>query len=265
MTMPRTNKLPGFEGVNAGNTATLRIPRGFTYHQLKVEYSGVTLAQLTEIRVVINGDVKQRYKGADFLDKYNQYEGRNAASGIFVLDFNRYNLRTRDAEETTALGTGAPEDPTPINSLSLEIDIDSGATSPSLKATARRTGPRFAGLVKEVKNFVYSPASSGEFDIVDLPRGPLINKIVLQNADITRVQIERDDTVIFDRTKAENELEQSDGVRVPDTDWFVVDPTELGNGSDSIITDGVQSLNVKLFMSAGGQVPVLVEYLAPID
>jgi hypothetical protein len=261
MTMPRTARLPGIEGNSAGNTAVLRIPRGRTYHQLFMEYSGVTLAQMTEIRLVINGDVRSRYKGADFLDELDIFEGRDAASGVLTIDFDRYNMRAKDAEELTAIGTGAPNDPTPITSISLEVDIDGDATAPLFTFTARTTPAQPAGLIKAVKNFTYNPTGAGEYDIVDLPLGPVINRLVLQNADITRVQVERDDTIIFDRTKALNAVIQADGIRVPDSDWFVIDPTEFGNGSSGIVTGAVQSFNVKLYISSGGAVPLLVEYL----
>ncbi len=261
MTMPRTARLPGVEGNSPGGTAVLRIPRGRTYHRLFMEYSGVTLAQMSEIRLVINGDVRARFKGASLVDKVNQFEGRAAAAGVLTIDFDRYNLRTIDAENITAIGTGNPEDQTPVTSISLEVDLVDAAYTPLFTFTAETTPASSVGLIKSVKNFTYNPTSTGEFDIVDLPRGPIINRLILQNANITRVQIERDDTIIFDRSKALNAVKQADGVRNPDTDWFVVDPTENGVGSSGILTAGVQAFNVKIWLSAAGAVPVLAEYL----
>ena len=40
-----TRKLPSFEGVVAGQTATLRCPIGHTYHQMLVTYFCATWAQ----------------------------------------------------------------------------------------------------------------------------------------------------------------------------------------------------------------------------
>lgn len=261
MTMPRTSRLPGVTGASADNTAVLRIPRGRTYHQLFMEYSGVTLAEMTDMRLVINGDVRARWKGLDFLDAVNQFEGRAAAGGVIAIDFDRYNLRTKDAEEVTAIGTGDPQDPTPVTSMQLEIDIAGTAAGPVFTFTARTSPASPVGIIKAIKNFTYNPTSSGEFDIVDLPLGPLINRVILQNSNITRVKVERDDTVLFDRTVALNEQIQADGVRVPNANWFTIDPTELGIGSHGIITAGAQSFNIKLYMSAAGAVPTYVEYL----
>ena len=126
--------MPSFEGVAANQTATLRLPIGFTFHQLYISYGGTfTLAQMTEIRVVANGQTIMRLDSGAVLDDYNTYEGRAAASGILCIDFDRYNLRTRAGEEFTALGTGFPQDPTPLTTLSVEIDIG-GATNPTLSA-----------------------------------------------------------------------------------------------------------------------------------
>ena len=261
MTMPRTARLPGVEGNTPGNTAVLRLPRGRTYHQIFMEYAGVTLAQMTELRLVINGDVALRYKGATLLSLLGVFEGRSAASGVLTIDFDRYNLRSKDAEELTSIGTGDPNDPTPITSMSLEIDIDADATAPLFTLTARTSPASSVGLIKSVKNFTYTPAGSGEYDITDLQLGPVMNRIMLQSDKITRVRIERDDTIIFDRTKALNAVIQADGVRVPNADYFIIDPTEFGNGASGIITGGVQAFNVKLTMSEGAAVPVLIEYL----
>ncbi len=103
-----TRKMPSFSGVGAGQTATCRLPIGLSYHNLLLTYSGATLAQLNEGRLVANGEVIQRLVELTKLDTFNQFEGRAAASGVIVLDFDRYNLNTRPARELTKIGTGDP-------------------------------------------------------------------------------------------------------------------------------------------------------------
>ncbi len=100
-----TRKMPSWEGVAAGQTATVRLPIGNTYHKLLVPYSGVTLAQMDEIRVIANGKTIQRLIGGDVLDSMNQFDGRNAAGGILTIDFERFGLRTRAGSEFTVIGT----------------------------------------------------------------------------------------------------------------------------------------------------------------
>ena len=60
----------------AGSTAVINCPLGLTYESIIFQYSGVTLAQIKDLRVVVNGKVIQEYDTADQLDKLNQYYGR---------------------------------------------------------------------------------------------------------------------------------------------------------------------------------------------
>ena len=64
-----TIKLPNPEGVAAGGTATFRIPVGRRIHALllKYAYNATTqnVADFTEIRLYINGQVFQRFTGTE--------------------------------------------------------------------------------------------------------------------------------------------------------------------------------------------------------
>ncbi len=268
MAMMPTRRMPGFEGVAAGNTATLRCPIGLTYQQLLITYSGVTLAQMDEIRVLANGEPIMRFTSGTQLDNINQYEGRAAAAGVLVIDFARYNLRTRQGEEFTALGTGDPNDPQKITTLSVEIDINAAATSPALSAKAVQSLPRPVGMIKKVRQFNYTVSATGDFEISDLPKGDIINKVVFDNhATIasTKLKVERDNFIVFERTTAENELLQTDGVRVPQAALAVFDPTENGHGAESLETAGVGDLRFTVTAGATGSLPVVVEYIAPLE
>lgn len=261
--MPKTTrKMPSFEGVAAGQTATLRLPIGRTYEQLLITYSGATLAQLNELRIIANGEVIHRITELAKLDSMNQFEGRAAASGVIVFDFNRFNMRTRAGEEFTGLGTGVLEDPNKITTLSLEIDIDAAAVGSALSCKAVQSPPRPVGQILKTRQFIYTAGAAGEFEISDLPKGDSINKVYFGNhvANVyTKVVIERDNFIEFERSVAENELIQTDGVRTPQAGYVVYDPTENGNGSENLATAGVQDLRFRLTLTNAGQVPVTVE------
>ena len=264
--MPKTTrKAPSFEGVAAGQTATARLPIGRTYEQLLIPYSGATLAQLNELRIIANGEVIHRITELSRLDSMNQFEGRSAANGVIVFDFNRYNMRTRASEEYTALGTGNLEDPFKITTLSCEIDIDGAAVNPSLGPIRMvQSARRPVGEIIKTKQFQYTAGAAGEFEIADLPKTGKINKIYFGNhaANVyTRLVIERDNFIEFDRTTAENEKVQTDGVRVPQADYLVYDPTENGNGDEVMPLAGVQDFRIRLTLTNAGQVPVIVEYI----
>lgn len=259
-------RMPSFEGVAPGATATLRCPIGLSYDRLILEYSGLTLAQMGEIRVVGNGKPFIRFDSGQRLDALNQFQGRGAASGNIVIDFTRFGLRTRAAEELTTLGTGVPskDGSVELSTLSVEVDIAAAATAPVLKARALQSPPQPLGFVKHTRVFNYNPSASGEFEISDLPKGHLFNQVHFASADINSLRIERDRFVVFERNAAENILALSDGVRVPQAGYYHFDGTEDGNGGEMFETRGVSDLRYVLNMSAGGSVTVIVESVAPL-
>jgi hypothetical protein len=256
--------MPSFEGVAAGQTATCRLPIGQTYHQLLVSYSGVTLSQINGVRLIANGKAIHTYQSLGRLDSMNQFDGRSAANGIMVLDLERFGLEGRTARELTAIGTGIAKDPTPITTLSLELDIDAAAVSPALSAKAVRSAPTPAGFVKKIRRFSYSATGAGDYEIADLPKGELIDQVFFFGAGINRVDLSRDNYQEFVRTAEENSLIQSNGVRVPQAGVFVYDPTEHSNGSETLATSGVHDLRFTLNMAAAANIDVVVVYIGAL-
>lgn len=264
-------KMPSFEGVAGGQTATCSMPVGNTYHKLYLTYSGVTLAQMTEIRLMANGKPIQRWLSGEVLDAVNQFDGRNAANGVLTLDLERYGLRTRANTEVTAIGTGKHPQGKPvkgvvITSFNLEVDIDAAAASPVLELRADQSNWRPPGLMKHVRVFGKDPSGAGDYEIADLSRLGLINRVIFKSASaaVNSIKLERDGFTVHERTKAQNEVIQSDGVRVPQTGYYILDRTEEGNGDDSISTAGVRDLRFTLNMAGAGHVDAITEYIAPL-
>lgn len=259
-------RMPSFEGVSAGATATLRCPLGLSYDQLFIDYAGVTLAQITGIRVIGNGKPFMRFDSGTRLDQVNQFHGRAAADGTLAIDFTRFGLRTRAATELTTLGTGVrPQNgAVELSTLQVEVDIAGAATAPVLSARAQQSPPQPLGYIRHTRVFNYNPTAAGEFEISDLPTGHLFNSVHFASADIDSLRVERDRFIVFERTAGQNELILADGVRVPQSGYFHYDPTEEGNGGEMLETRGVQDLRFVLDMSDSGSVPVIVESVAPL-
>jgi len=278
MSLKLTRNMPPFEGVAASQTATARLPIGLTYHQVYVLLGNTAAGpgpeeiDISEIRVVANGETIQRIAGGAILDSYNQFDGRAAfpaqgTAGYLTIDFDRYALRTRAGEELTALGTGMAGDPNPVTTLSLEIDINSGATSPTLSAVARQSVPQPLGLIKKVRTFNYSAGGAGDLEISTLPKGDLINRIFFGESanNTTNLRVERDNFTVFQRSATLNSLIQSDGVRVPQSGYYVYDPTETGDGAEGLVTQGVNDLRFILTTDGAIDYTVGVEYIGTID
>jgi hypothetical protein len=269
--------MPAVQGVAAGSIATLLCPIGLTYHGILWTMGGTTfnLSLITEIRVKGDGRSLFTVAGAD-LDKHNLFDGRSAASATqFFLDFERYGLdvfggstaaEALRGRELTAIGTGlAPgkDNPIELSTLQIELDISASASAPTLSAKALQSPARSLGFLKKRRKFIYAPAGAIEFEISDLPRGDLIDKIYIMSSGnkITRVKLERDNFLSFDRTPDENNLMQLDGVRVPQSSIFVIDPSEQGRGDEAIITGNVSDFRLKVTVSAADTLTIYVDYL----
>ncbi len=283
MSLILTKKLPAFDRVEENTTATLDMPIGYTYHAVALEISNLTPSEISRITIYANGEAIAVYKGGDDLNRIAQFDGRADATSdnVLMLDFRRFGLLTRQAQELTIIGTGRPRgdggeardgqptDPRPITTLQMEVEIGATASGnkPKIDARAEVTPPQPSGLLRKVQRFVYNPDSSGEFEIADLPRLGMVSRMIFDtaNASIDRVRIERDQIVTFDRSEAMNERVQGDGIRVPQGNLWVVDFTENGYGSDSMTVKNVQDWRTTLWMAGSGTVPVYVEYLAPVS
>ncbi|AUR98305.1 double jelly roll capsid protein [Vibrio phage 1.249.A._10N.261.55.B9] len=262
-------RMPAGEGIAAGQTATFKLPIGRRFHELQLAYSGVTLAQMTEIRIFANGKVIHRYSGSD-RDSMNKFDKRAAASGVLTIPFDRYKLKTLAGEEETALNTGSADaNGVSITSVYMEIDIAAAASAPVMSLTATQSDalPGGPGTVLHVQRHTRDAAGAGEFDISDLPRGTAtsiaLNRIFFKPSanDIAKVTIERNQYTIFERSKALNEVVQTDGVRTPQSGFVVVDKTERGYGGDPIDLVGVSDFRYKLDMTGTATLTIYSEYL----
>lgn len=258
-----TVRMPAPNGVAPGQTATFNLPIGRTFHTLLMTYAGVTLAQMTEIRLVANGKVLRRILTGTFQDDINQFCGLAAAAGILRIDLDRPGMRLKDGEEYTSLGTGLPGDPQGVSTLNLEVDIAAAAPAPVLSMKAIQSEPRNFGLVSKYRVFTHAPTGAGDYEIADLPKGDLIGKIIIDDSIVTvnSVRVERDGFVVFERTAAENSLVQADGYRVPQAGYFVIDPSENGFAGEAYVTNGAQDFRLIVNVAGAGAMPVTVEYI----
>jgi len=272
-------KIPNSNGVAAGQTATWDLPIGRRYHRLMLEYSGVTLAQLTEIRVIANGEVIQRCTAAE-RDSINQFDSRAAAGGVLTVPFDRFSLYQQRGEEATSIQTGSADKAgNAITSFKLEIDIDAGAAAPAIKVTAeqsdndpRNPGP---GMILRLMRYTRTFGAGGVNEISDFPKGTegpkfaFLNRVIFKTAQVTALKLERSNLTIFERSKTLNERVQADGVRVPQAGYVVFDPTEEGYDYEPVALvqpngQPYQDFRYLLTQTAGETVVALVEYLGTL-
>jgi len=277
-----TKKLPSFDGVAPGQTATCRVPSGYAFHDFIMRLGGngstkLKVEHLDEIRLIANGIVIQQWKGTT-LDAANRFDRIAASNWDSQGDYNqitltcvRNNLKTRLAMETTALAFGALNDPLPISTLTIEIDLSSSAPQGcSIEGWYRVSErPNLGGkpsVLKLERRFVESPSGAGEYDIANLPRTGLISRILISNPEkIEKVDISADSVQLWNRTRFINEtIIKSLDHRDVQNDFFAIDTTEGGNGQDAFITSGVSDFRLKLYMTGAADLEIMVEYLSTL-
>lgn len=274
-------KVPNSNGVAAGATATWSMPIGRRYHSLALQLTNLTAAQLTEIRILANGEVIHRYSGAD-RDKMNQFDRMTAAdtNHILLIPFDRRGLYNQAGEEATAIQTGSQDPATgvAITDFKMEVDIDPAAVNPAIAVVAsqsdnptdkNRQGP---GLIRRVMKYTRVFSVAGVNEISDFPKGTegskfiWVNRAFFKTANTLDVEIDRSNFAIFQRTAALNNQVQTNGVRTPQTGWFVFDPTEEGYDWEPVgllQANGIpyQDFRYKLNVSAGETITGYIEYL----
>ncbi|MFL1484901.1 major capsid protein P2 [Marinobacter sp. LN3S78] len=263
-------KVQAPEGVAPGQTATVRFAIGSKYHEIAM-VTNMALADMTEIRLIANNKTIHRYSATE-RDTMNQYYGLPAfgAAKILYIPLDRKALKTRSMEEVTGINTGVTgESGERINALYLEVDIASGATTPTLDVyatTSAATGDG-VGTVMHITKHNRNAAGSGELQVSDLPfnrptAAALNASFIFPSAnDISKIVVERGLYKVFERSKALNERMQTIGERVPQGSCHVVDFTENGYGANALDLRGYQDFRYLLTMTGAAQVTFLSEYL----
>ena len=258
--MPRIDqKMPAPPSVAAGATTTFRLPIGRRYHALQLLGSAttITVADLSEIRVLANNKIIQRFSGAD-RNVMNRFDGRedaaiDATSFNLEIPFDRYGILTKAGEEETALNTGSvdPQNGKVINSLAIEIDLAgpggiTGTPALSMYATTSEALPGGPGSVPHVLKSARDFAAAQQYEISDLPRGGVttqfLDKLFMHPSASTLdlFKVLANQTTLFERTAALNERKQRDGIRFPQAGWYCIDRSEHGYGGDPFDLRGLE-------------------------
>jgi len=271
--MKSLKQLPTIANVAAGNTVSVTMPVGNVYEQVMIYYSGVTPAQLKNIKLELNGRLVSEYPNGSRLVSIDNHYKRNQTAGALTIYFNRPELHQLGDRRFFGLDTNQTQG---ITIASISIDIDAAATSPELKAYAITTQsvPNVPNYLTKTRRFIVPVSAAGQFDIDNIPK-PL-------GASIAAVHLYMPDGADADAkcdiTKAELLV---DNVNWHDIDALVAADIQTANGRapqvaestviDLIIdgdikhalplTQNIQDFRLRCTAAAAGQVEVMVEYI----
>lgn len=287
----RFKLLPNVTAVTPGQPCQVRLPvPGPTFDALQVRAfntAGAVLADVTNIKLVVDGNVIQEYPTAARLDDLNQYHGRPAASGagtaadplVLTIYCSRPELSSfqpkpglilveSDAERVTALRTGD------VRSAWIELTIaGAGAGLTAFSAEAPIAAPEPMGLITRVKPFTYNPASTGDFEtLYDLPRGKGSTGIIAVHLakaanNINTVTVKEGGFIVFDSvTKAALQKFQSDYNKKPVAGYTVLDFLPNGNLNEVLLINPNRDIRATVnFPATAEAITATVEYLTTRD
>ena len=259
-------KVPGFNPVQAGSEASVMLTRGPTYHEIKLKLTNggiavtdaVAAAQFGKVSLLINGKPFYFISMKHLIDTLIKYQGFAFVNGEITIQLARSNMRTPSGEENLAWGTGN------IDTFELKVEIKATATNPTISAVALVSPEkRDLGAIIEVREYSFSTATAGVFEIRDLPRtnGDLV-ALHFDNANIDEVVVDINgfSAVEGDMVAYLNRLTERAG-RAPQAGYAHIDFLVRNRLDDVLPLRNLNDFTVKLDMSASGSVPIVMETL----
>lgn len=118
-------KLPAFDNLTTGTTASLDLPLGMSYHGIILKLSATgggatfTRAHLPRVRMIINGKAVIRDIPASVLHRDNLFRGSRDDATYLYLDFEEPRSKTLEDQYATVIHTASG-----VNSFKIELDIE---------------------------------------------------------------------------------------------------------------------------------------------
>lgn len=257
------------ENATAGQRCLIQPAVGRTWLDFHVEHGGLTLAQMTNIRVILVSPERSitlmEFKDGTELNELNKRYGRKVAAGTLSFYFRKPEMENEAQSMATALGTGG------LQSVRVEFDIAAG-TTPVIKAWGRKVAnrPVSAGLLPYIVNHNVGGQAEGDNHYDSIEKRDRVIAIHVLNTKVNALQLKVDDAVVYELTRARGEFDESVGGRVPYASNYgmCIDFTTAGVLDEALImqAQGYQAQQVRLSTTLAATPAVttriLVEYLS---
>lgn len=257
------------ENATAGQRCLIQPQVGRTWLDMHIEHGGLTLAQMTDIRVVLVSPERtvtlQEFKDGTELNELNKRYGRKIVAGTLSFFFRKPEMENEAQSMATALGTGG------LMNLRIEFNI-AAATTPVIKAWGRKVAnrPVSAGLLPFITNHNVGGQAVGENHYDSIEKRDRIIAIHALNTNVAALKLKVDDAIVYDLTRARGEMDEQIGGRVSYASNYgmSIDFTTAGVLDEALImqSEGYQVRQMRLTVTLGASPSAtsryLVEYLS---
>jgi hypothetical protein len=267
MVAGRIYKDRSFNSVAAGSTATVEMPTLGIYQELLLTYGTGTSgganqtnmeAEINEIRLVVNGVVQRRMSAAE-LFAINQYHGQAVVTGQLPIFLAEPWRRTAQGED--ALGWGMAD----VGSFVVEVDIDSGASSPTLEISSERVpGSVNMGPIVKWRRHTITIGATGENVISTLPKSDNYLAMHCASANIDDVRVSLDGANVYEGTAAQLEHYAEKYGKTWQSSYFHIDASR-DNRVSSVLAmkrpdgSGVRDFEVMFNMGSASSFSLIAE------
>lgn len=267
-------KIPAGGAVNAGGQASFTLPLGRRYHQVAMKYSGVTLAQMTNIEVRLNGVTFQKFKDGNELETIAKFKGLPVTAGYLIIDFERMGLLDAGNRTLTCVDTTRPAENSPNvapQTFDIVMDIDAAATNPTFTlwgfTSPGNQGQSTPRIFQKIRSHSTQVSSTGDFEISDVVRSNVIAGIMFDTSTVTfdNLEIELNGLKIIDAPSDLLDHMQERGIRDAQANKLIFDFSYQGFGDRILDAAGAQDFRFRLNATATGNLKYSVFYLGPLE
>lgn len=260
------------ENATAGQRCLVSPAVGRTWLDFHIEHGGLTLAQMTNIRVLLVSPLKtitlQEFKNGTELNELNKRYGRHVKAGTLSFYMRKPEMENEAQSMATALGTGG------LQAVRVEFDI-AAETTPVIKAWGRKTANRGVnvGALPYIANHNVGGQATGDNHYDAIEKRDRILAIHVLNPKVNALQLKLDDAIAYNLNRARGEFDESVGGRKPyAADYgMCIDFTTAGVLDEALVmqSQGYQVQQMRLTTTLGNDAPsttrYLIEYLSSWD
>ncbi len=256
----KLNRIPNVE---AGNSCSLKLPLGQTYENVHLTYSGVTPAQIKNVRIELNGRLLTEYKTMQELLDHNKRMKRHMAEGTATFHFVEPELKgvkTTDLIQQRMFSLGTVG----LSSAEIKFDIDAEVANPVIEAKAEKSlGTAPGWLAHRRSTMVNLNNGITEIDNLPKPVGYRIAAIHIKAVGVESVEYYIDGTRWRDGlNKVDNNYVLRQNNREPLDNTYTLDFMLQGDVYQSVaLTDKIQDMRLKIESTVQGQAQIIVEYM----
>lgn len=257
---PTPVELNAFQGVAAGNRASLQITPGATFCMIELISNITDVTKITKIEVELNGQTIVNVSGYDVKTLLEGYTKRSRAAGRYVINFFNPEAKTLNGMRVGELVT------LPSDTLTVYVTFDPAVVSPTLRARALVTPTQaIRRFIPKIYTVNIDPAVIGEnlFNYPVRSGSHFIRRLHFKSANISKLTVMRDDNRVFTATAVDNKEDLAEGGdNAPLASVYHFDPAHIGFQLEGAFpTLAAKGLEFRYEVTALGAVPVLCETL----